>query len=363
MTLRDASQLRDELERALLVQLASLWRDINWIYFKDRMSPPALELSDAASFLGRWHAPTRTISIARHLAFEHPWAAVEEVLRHEMAHQFVDEVLGAHGETAHGTSFKLVCERLGIDPAASGLPATDALEGGAARVVEKIARLLSLAGSANQHEAEAAAIAARKLMLKHNLDVQSAPKRYGFKRLGEPAGRIEEAARICAGILGELFFVEVLWVPVYVPVTMKRGKVLEVMGTPENLAIAEYVHAFLGQAAERLWQQHKQVKRVGSDRDRRTYHAGVMAGFREKLLLDQQKTATSERALVWVKDPALEEFYRRRHPRVVMRTHGGRPRNASFHEGRSAGRKLVLAKPIVSQAVTRGRLLGPGKRS
>lgn len=361
MTRREADELRHALERGLLVQLASLWRDINWIYFKDRLRPPVFELTDATSFLGRWHSSTRTIAIARHLAFGHPWAAVEEVLRHEMAHQFVDEALEARSETAHGTTFKLVCERLGIDPAASGLPATDALEGGAARVVEKIARLLSLAGSANQHEAEAAAVAARKLMLKHNLDVQAVPKRYGYKRLGAPAGRIEEAARICAGILAELFFVEVLWVPVYVPATMKRGKLLEVMGTPENLAIAEYVHAFLGQAAERLWQQHKHARRVSSDRDRRTFHAGVMAGFREKLLLDQHKTTTAERALVWVQDPELGKYARKRHPRVVMRSHGGRPRNSSFHEGRSAGRKLVLAKPITTQAVTRGRLLGPGK--
>src|SRR5205823_3192093 len=139
------------------------------------------------------------------------WEIVEEVLKHEMAHQFVDEVLNTRDESAHGPAFRAICERLGIDPAASGLPASAVLEGSAERVVQKIARLLSLAESPNQHEAEAAAVAARRLMLKHNVDSASAPKRYGHRRLGTPTRRVEESARILAGILTGYFFVEAIW--------------------------------------------------------------------------------------------------------------------------------------------------------
>lgn len=345
----------------MILELIQLWRSLNWNHFRDAMRPPVFELSDNATELGRWDSDARTISIARRLAFDHPWEAVEEVLKHEMAHQFVDEILEAHDETAHGPAFRSTCEKLGIDPAASGLPVSGDIEENAARVVEKISRLLSLAGSPNQHEAEAAAIAARRLMLKHNIDTARAPKRYAFKRMGKPSGRVEESARILSGILAGYFFVEALWIHVYVPSEMKHGRVLEIAGTPENLAIAEYVHAFLIHSAETLWQAHRQKIGLHSNRDRRTFAAGVMSGFSEKLA-EEHRTEPA-RALVWVKDAELHSYFRQRHPRIVTRAHWGRERNASFHQGRDAGKKIVLSKPIETTTSSgRGRLLGSGSK-
>ena len=56
-----------------------------------------------------------------------------------------------------------------------------------------------------------------------------------------------------AMILGMHFFVEGIWIPVYRPLEAKRGSVLEICGSSANLAIAEYVHGFLHQTADRLW--------------------------------------------------------------------------------------------------------------
>ena len=53
------------------------------------------------------------------------------------------------------------------------------------------------------------------------------------------------AVLILAGILSDHFFVEVIWVPVWRPLDGKRGSVLEVCGSPANLELAEYVHAFV----------------------------------------------------------------------------------------------------------------------
>lgn len=52
----------------------------------------------------------REISIARTVVFESRWSQVEEVLKHQMAHQFVDESLRAADETAHGLAFRQTCE-------------------------------------------------------------------------------------------------------------------------------------------------------------------------------------------------------------------------------------------------------------
>ncbi len=167
----------------------------------------AIELSDAASRLGRWVPDVRTIEIARRLVLEQPWGVVVEVLKHEMAHQYVHEVLGAVDESAHGPAFRDLCERLGIDASAAGMPAAAGTTDEDARVLERIARLLALAESANVNEAQAAMNAAQRLMLKHNLESVVDARRAAGYALPPPGRRppaaSAEAARLLGAILGQ----------------------------------------------------------------------------------------------------------------------------------------------------------------
>src|SRR5262249_7846916 len=160
----------------------------------------------------------------RRLVLGHPWGVVVEVLKHEMAHQYVHEVLGKRDESAHGPAFRDLCEKLGIDAGAAGVPSAAGTTADDERVLGRIARLLALAESANVHEAQAAMNAAQRLMLKHNLESVADHRRpgYGFRHLGKPTGRVGEADRLLGAILGKHFFVEVIWVPVYRPAEGKR---------------------------------------------------------------------------------------------------------------------------------------------
>ena len=355
----EAARLGAELEAALLRELRSTYQDLNAGFFRHKLTPAGIELSDADSRLGRWVPDVRTIEIARRLVLGQPWGVVVEVLKHEMAHQYVHEVLGKVEETAHGPAFREVCERLGIDATAAGMPAIDGKSEADARVLERIARLLALAESANVHEAQAAMSAAQRLMLKHNLESLGDPRRphaYGFRHLGKPTGRVNEAERLLGTILGKHFFVEVIWVPVYRPVEAKRGSVLEACGSPANLEMAAYVHAFLTHTADQLWKEHKKAKRIRGNKDRRTYLAGVMVGFLEKL--NAQLVVNRETGMVWVGDADLEGFYRKRHPRIVHVRHAGTRRTEAHHEGRAAGRQIVLHKPVNSGPSGGVRLLG-----
>jgi hypothetical protein len=355
-----AAQLTAELERALLRELLAAWRQVNESYFRGGLRAPALELVASRAHLGRWLPDTRTIEISRPLVVEQPWGVVMEVLKHEVAHQYVHEVLGASDETAHGPAFREACRRLGIDARAAGMPHAERdASDGETRVVERIAKLLALAESPNQHEAEAAMAAAQKLMLKYNLDVRAdaTARDYGHRHLGAPTGRVTESERILAMLLGRFFFVEVIWVPVYRAREGKRGSVLEICGTSANLAIAEYVHAFLTETAERLWREHKRDRGIVLDRDRRTYLAGVMTGFAEKLA--RQATVNRAAGLVWVKDGDLETFFRRRHPHVRHVRHAGTRRTEAYAHGREAGRRIVLHRGVESRTESRGRLLPP----
>lgn len=339
-------RLGAELEAALVRELRTAYNDINAVFFRRKLRPAAIELSDVASRLGRWVSDMRTIEIARSLVVEQPWGVVIEVLKHEMAHQYVYEVLEILDETAHGPAFREVCARVGIDAGASGMPASGERSSDEARVLERIARLLALAESSNVNEAQAAMNAAQRLMLKYNLEsaATQAPRAYGFRHLGKPTGRVSESERLLGAILGKHFFVEVIWVPVYRPLEGKRGSVLEVCGSQANLDMAAYVHAFLTHSADHLWREHQKAKRIRSNRDRRTYLAGVMAGFMEKL--EQQRVIHKEEGLVWLKDADLDGFYRKRHPHIHHIRLAGNQRTEAHAHGREAGRNLVLHRPV-----------------
>src|SRR5204863_9127732 len=111
------------LDAALLRELANTWAELAHNHFRGALRPPALDLTDTSTRLGAWHRATRTISLSRALVYGQPWGTVREVLKHELEHQYVDEVMGIHDETAHGPAFTEVCRARGIDASAAGLPA------------------------------------------------------------------------------------------------------------------------------------------------------------------------------------------------------------------------------------------------
>ncbi len=347
--------LSTALEAALLRQLLATWHTLNDSYFKGRLQPPALALADGAHKLGQWLAAERRIELQRAFVVDGAWGAVVEVLKHELAHQFVTEALGDPDPTPHGPAFRAVCERHGIDAAAAGVPDAAAAPE-ANRILQRVAKLLALAESPNVNEAELAMAEAQRLMLRHNLDV-TARSAYSFRHLGTPTGRVSEAERILANILNDHFFVECIWVPVWRAREGKRGSVLEVCGTTLNLTIAEHTHAFLLHTGDRLWSQDRREHGVGN-RDRRTYLAGVMTGFREKL--DAQRKRHARAGLVWVGDADLTRYWRRRHPYVRFTRHQGAAQNEAHAHGRAAGRNIVLQRAM-HERVSRGRLL-PGRQ-
>ncbi len=354
-----AERERASLEAALLREIAATWREIVSNHFRGSLRAPVFAFGEGDRRLGCWQREGRTISLSRKLVFEQPWSVVREVLRHEIAHQYVDEKLRVHDETAHGPAFTRVCREHGIDASAAGLPSPTGSDGdGQAPMLRRIVRLLALAESPNLHEAEAAMNEARRLMLVHNIDasVATASEGYHVRHVGPVKARTEASERILAGILGRHFFVSVIWVPSYVAREARTGYALEICGTAANLAVAEHVHAFLTETAQRLWREHKRTQGIRSDRERRSYCAGVMAGFQEKL--DEGERQSQEQGLVLHADAARDAFLGRRYPRTRLRSERASLRPEAYESGRAAGRQVELHRPV-SPAAARGRLLGP----
>ncbi len=364
------SELSTLLEAALVRELRNLYDRENDLHFGGALTHPVLVLADTERRLGQWTPQTRRLELSRRLVLDRPWLEVTSVMQHEMAHQYVDEVLRVTDESAHGPSFCRVCAERGIDARAAGAPgpATDG-SGGAAtdqgadqavgrateHMVDRIRKLLALAGSDNQHEAEIAMKRAHELMLRANIEHARLAQSYEVRHLGEPHRRASPVELEIMGIISEYFFVEVISVPVYVPRTGVRAHAFEIIGTHENVAMAEHVHAFLLATADRLWQENRGDRRVKSGRDRVAYQCGVIRGFREKLVGDRDDLEERE-GLVWVGDTNLDAFFHKRHPRITRRRR--RMRLTGAHAaGREAGRTVVLHKPMTSTGTGSGRLL------
>lgn len=349
-------------ENILLRELALNWRHFNYLYFSTGMRPPVVTLFDSTTRLGEWRSAERTIAIARSLVMERSWLVVLEVLKHEMAHQYVDEVIKPVGETAHGPAFQRICKRLAIDASSQGVPQGESVDPRREKVLTKVRHLLALAESDNVHEAEAAMARAHALMRKYNIAwaAEGATSRYVFRQVGPARARVPAHERILAGMLAQHFFVEVVWAWIHQSSRRAAGKVMEVSGTPENVALAEYVHAFLLRTAERLWAQERArlaAAGVRGSPGRGRFLSGVMMGFGEKLTAQAQR-CVQEEGLVWLGDAGLDDYVSRRHPHLqnVRRTRV--IADGSWERGRQAGKQIVLHKPVEQSNGARGRRIG-----
>ena len=330
------------------------WREANDRCLDGVLWPPVLRIDEAAARLGSWSSSSRMLSIAEHHIWEHAWEEVVATLRHEMAHQYVDEVLGGDG-APHGPAFVQACARLEVDAAATGTPTQG--DGETERVLRKVRKLLALAESDNRHEAESAMAAANMLLLRYNLSLPSrGSRRYAQRRLGDSAAALPLRHKLVAAILSEFFFVECIWVLTYNARKDRTERVLEVLGTEANLAMAQHVHDFLHAEVQRLWRRAK--GRVTAGRGgKREFIAGVLMGFSDSLRA--QRRASEARGLVWIGDADLDAHVRKRHPRLRSLAGAGVRRTGAHEAGRAAGAKVRI-RPPVGATSARGRKLSHG---
>jgi hypothetical protein len=362
-----SAALNAGLERKLLLRLAESWRDISYQHLRSRLKPPSIRLHDAESRWGAWHPAKRLITIAKRQVLAYTWESVLETLKHEMAHQVVSELMGDPPERPHGAAFRDACRMLCVSPAAQGDGGVSLFRAGGpetatpddARLL-RVQKLLALADdNPNEHEAKAAYARASELMLKYNLDALQLrggrESDYEHRFLGASSGRTPHHHYLIAGLLQEHFFVQCIWVNSYTVCSGKRGHRLEVMGTRANVAMADYVYACLLRQSEALWRTYKKLHGVRDRRAKRQYLDGLLSGFRAQLELTSKKS--QERGLIWLGDPGLGRFARKRHPRTTTTRLVSSDLSDARNAGVRDGEKLRLSKPVAARGGSRGRLL------
>ncbi len=339
---------------------------------KIQLRPAILTITDSESFWGRWHRETRTIEISRRLLLNHPWFHVVGILKHEMAHQLVDEVTRER-ETAHGEGFQRACRRLGVPEVFTGASVNladhplDWREGktdeASEKMLEKVRKLLALATSANEHEAALAMNRVREIYSKYNLEDR--PKsRFVHALISTGSKRMEIHEKKVAGILMGHFFVQVVLGQSY---DTRRGewlKHLEIIGTRENVLMAEYVYHFLvGQTEILVDQAARELGRKMDRVERKSYRLGILEGFSEKLS-DAERPANTptvigQALIAFKKDRELDGYIAGVYPNLrTSRSSTNNFDSGSYFAGMEAGSKITLNKPVASRAGNLGKLLG-----
>ncbi|HEY3353604.1 MAG TPA: DUF2786 domain-containing protein [Polyangia bacterium] len=357
--------LPDELTALWTKQLYDEYANIVHWYGVGRELKPTVIAVVAMQPYGRWEPATRTILIADHLIRDHAWRVVLEVLKHEMAHQYVDEVLAPAAPRPHGDAFQDACRRLGVPawaaaatgqlPAALAGSAPQVLSDEEERLLRRAEKLLALAGSDNEHEAQLAMERAQALFARHNLEAlrhrRGAAMTSAIIRLGRR--KVFAHEQLIAGLLIEHFFVYVVSFNDYDARDCVEYRAFDVMGTPENVAMAEYVFQFLRRAADELWSRHA----AGHDRAHKTsFQRGVINGFSQQLRQTATANAAAASGLAPRTATALiaagrrrieETIGKERYPRTVRRASGGgRFDRGSFAAGEDHGRRIVLHKGV-----------------
>ena len=335
-------------------ELLTAWKTINSTYLRDALRSPQIEVTwDSEATLGDWNAHLRRIRIAGRHILRDPWSAVLETLRHEVAHQFTDEVLGAHDEAPHGPAFREACRRVRADPRARAQPCSsrdskhsDGAEAAEPKIVATIRKLLALGSSSNENEAAAAMRKARSLLHAHKLEVADLDQESGFDRriLGEVKGRHAGWEYARGRILTDFFFVTAIWVPSFDALTLKSGSALEIHGRKGDVDLAAWVHDWLADTVQRIWREYRAQRRLRGDAERRRYFDGLLHGFHKKLEAQQQVDEV-EYGLVPLRDAELEAHVRWLYPYTRTTTRTTRC-NQVYHDGLRDGASIDLHRPL-----------------
>ncbi|NQZ60048.1 MAG: DUF2786 domain-containing protein, partial [Lentisphaeraceae bacterium] len=256
----------------------------------------------AGTMLGYWNKEVRQICLDCEALLKYSWHDIQMILKHEMAHQLVDEKLSGGDGKPHGKAFEKACTLLGIPANAS----TQLTAGAEHPISRKIAKLMALADSCNLHEAEAALAKAQELTFKHNLEqIKIAKSSYSFRPIGPYRSKVPAYEKQLMHILQEQYFVKALTTWRYD--NNQAFKQFEIYGTPENLENAAYIYDFLKQEAEFLWLEYRQKYGRQVSRMKSSFTNGLFIGFQNKLNAEKE-VLKSKYEVIALNNPHLDDF-------------------------------------------------------
>jgi hypothetical protein len=250
----------------------------------------------------------------------------------------------------HGPEFRAFCMRHGWGEEV--YQATTCLDDEAVipekeenAILRKVQKLMSLATSNNEHEAEQAMIKSQQLLLKHNIDsryMESTDEERVFLKRIMKQKKENAKMRSIARIL-ETFFVNTIY-------SRSAGFIyLEIVGSEVNIEIAEYVAAYLDRELEILWdiskRKHADLKGAIA---KNSFFLGISKGYCNKIhsLKREYREEVSEALMVIEKK--LIDAKGMIYSRLRSSSSNGRFCRESSALGEQVGKQLKI-NPAISQ--------------
>lgn len=215
-------------------------------------------------------------------------------------------------------------------------------------VLDRIKKLLTLAErSDSESEREAALAAAQRIMLRHQIDVETASS-HEIDRFRA----VEESLQECSRERLDLWAASIVLCQCFGVRTFMRGwrgerrKEYRIFGAPEHVAVARYVFVFLSREFRRRWDAHR--RRMGHSRGSRDYYAGMAQKVIDQLQREV-RTSAERAALILISDQ-LERSWQRHHGQMAVK-HYDPQSTGQFYAGLRDASDILVRTPLGGEAV------------
>ncbi len=271
---------------------------------------------------------------------------VRNILRHELVHFYQHLFDKSQSPTAHHDAhFRELClrffkdEQIGKAAQSWDEMLLDDPNSKKEKILEKVKKLLALADSSNPHEAEVALKKVNQLILEHNLKSISPEQEYidiYLKRICQTK-RFSPKLQSIREIL-DLFQVRSV---------LNHGMdccYLEIIGSSENIKIAEYIFHFLQQEFEHLWEREKKSQKLKGQLAKNSFFRGLAEGFKTQITLSQSQM--NSRALI-VSEKALDLGVKKLvYPRLRFTHSHFKEDSHARQQGRMRGEELKIRRAL-----------------
>ena len=347
------------LKRAKLLLKDILSSEMGLKVFKSRFQwkkhlyPINLVVFERGSTLGFFEPHSYQIGLSKRLLLGTKESLIKDILRHEMAHfwTYLEK-----GNIDHGPDFREACRHFGWSETVSKatidlVKENEKKEGDlkAEKLVSKIQKLLSLAGSSNPHESEAATLKANELMINYNLERLHSTNSNSHEN--------EETAYVKRVLHGKknsakyhaIYDILLLFMVKPVFNYGKDGFYLEVIGEKSNVLIAEYIGAYLDNELERLWKKQKELTpHLKGLSMKNSFMRGVAKGYKEKMELSKRKLLKDDKSLILL-EGSLQTKVDLVYPRLSHTTsQRGAGCQESEYQGKTSGKGLFIPRALKS---------------
>lgn len=307
------------------------------------------------STLGFFDSHCYQIGINKTLMYSADVQTISNILRHEIGHLFT---YLKHGNTvsAHGHEYHSVCRSFGwnkeIYEAKTNIKLDITQETNETKIISKVQKLLALASSSNQFEAEQATIKANQMLLKHNLDLvkekhsKDIPTTYVKRTLH--GKRCAQKHKAIYQILKHFFVTPIFNYG-------SNGFYLEVIGEKTNIILADYIASFLDHELENLWKHARMnnFKMKGTNA-KNNFMKGIAKGYSQKINSIHQQI--EKKSLICLNN-SLEQHFKRAYPRTGnLKSSKSNFCKDSHNLGQKMGKNLSI-NPAINNKSNRKLLL------